>query len=72
MKTFKFSIVLRTRENIDVLITHDETIYGIHSKIANILYISSRTFGQIISKGGWVTNHSYLFPCSDNILQVPQ
>ena len=40
MKTFKFSLVLRTRENTDVFITLDENIYGLHNKRANILYIS--------------------------------
>ena len=35
MKTFKFSLVLRTRENTDVFITRDENIYDIHSKSAN-------------------------------------
>ena len=40
MKTFKFSLVLRTRENTDVFITFDDNIYGIHSKRVNILYIS--------------------------------
>ena len=40
MKTFKFSLVLRTRENTDVFITLDDNIYGIHSKRVNILYIS--------------------------------
>ena len=40
MKTFKFSLVLRTRENTDVFITFDENIYGLHNKRANILYIS--------------------------------
>ena len=39
MKTFKFSLVLRTRENTDVFITLDDNIYGIHSKRVNILYI---------------------------------
>ena len=38
MKTFKFSLVLRTRENTDVFISLDENIYGIHSKRINILY----------------------------------
>ena len=38
MKTFKFSLVLRTRENTDVFITLVDNIYGIHSKIVNILY----------------------------------
>ena len=37
MKTFKFSLVLRTRENTDVFITLDDNIYGIHSKRVNIL-----------------------------------
>ena len=39
MKTFKFSLVLRTRENTDVFITLDDNIYGIHSKRVNILYL---------------------------------
>ena len=39
MKTFKFSLVLRTCENTDVFITFDENIYGIDSKRINILYI---------------------------------
>ena len=38
MKTFKFSLVLRTREYTDVFITFDENIYGIHNKRVNILY----------------------------------
>ena len=38
MKTFKFSLVLRTRENLNVFITLDDNIYGIHSKRVNILY----------------------------------
>ena len=37
MKTFYFSLVLRTRENTDVFITLDENIYGIHNKRVNIL-----------------------------------
>ena len=40
MKTFKFSLVLRIRENTDVFISLDDNIYGIHSKRINILYIS--------------------------------
>ena len=40
MKTFKFSLVLRTCENTDGFITLDENIYGIHSKRVNILYVS--------------------------------
>ena len=39
MKTFKFSLVLRTRENSDVFISLDDNIYGIHSKRINILYV---------------------------------
>ena len=39
MKTFKFSLVLRIRENTDVFISLDDNIYGIHSKRVNILYI---------------------------------
>ena len=41
MKTFKFSLVLRTRENTDVFISLDDNIYSIHSKRVNILYISN-------------------------------
>ena len=40
MKTFKFSLVLRTRENTDVFISLDDNIYGIHSKRVNIFYMS--------------------------------
>ena len=39
MKTFRFSLVLRTRENTDVFVTLDDNIYGIHGKRVNILYI---------------------------------
>ena len=39
MKTFKFSLVLRTRENTDVFITLDGNIYGIHSERVNFLFI---------------------------------
>ena len=39
LKTFTFSLVLRTRENTDIFITLDENIFGIHSKILNILYL---------------------------------
>ena len=39
MKTFEFSLVLRTRENTDAFITLDDNIYGIHSKRVNILYL---------------------------------
>ena len=43
MKTFKFSLVLRTRENTDVFISLDDNIYGIHSKRINILYMPNST-----------------------------
>ena len=43
MKTFKFSLVLRTCENTNVFITLDDNIYGIHIKWVNILYLFSRT-----------------------------
>ena len=39
MKTFKFSLVLRTCENTDVFISLDDNIYGIHSKRINILCV---------------------------------
>ena len=39
MRTFKFSLVLRTLENTDVFITLDENISGICSKRVNILSI---------------------------------
>ena len=39
MKTLKFSLVLRIRENTDVFITLDENIYGIHNKRVNILSV---------------------------------
>ena len=38
MKTFKFSLMLRTCENTDVFFTLDDNIYGIHIKRVNILY----------------------------------
>ena len=39
MKTFKFSLVLCTRENTDLFIALNENSYGIHSKRVNILYV---------------------------------
>ena len=48
MKTFKFSLVLRTRENTDVFITLDDNIYGIHSKRVNIPYVLIRSKALII------------------------
>ena len=47
MKTFKFSPVLRTRENTDVFISLDDNIYGIHSKRINILYVLCRAFSPV-------------------------
>ena len=49
MKTFEFSLVLRTRENTDVFITLDDNIYGIHSKRVNILYISKWKSGPCLN-----------------------
>ena len=48
MKTFKFSLVLRARENTDVFITLDDNIYGIHSKRINIFYVFTRTTKALI------------------------
>ena len=42
MQTFKFSLVLCTRENADVFNTLNENIYCIHSKRASILYTLTR------------------------------
>ena len=50
MKTFEFSLVLRTRENTDVFITLDDNIYGIHSKRVNILYVPAGIWRFIIYK----------------------
>ena len=47
MKTFKFSLVLRARENTDVFISLDDNIYGIHSKRINIRYIMKDPYDQI-------------------------
>ena len=47
MKTFKFSLMLRIRENTDVFITLDDNIYGIHSKRVNILYLSQKLRGVL-------------------------
>ena len=41
IKTFKFSLVYRTRENTDVLITLDENIYGILQQISSMHTYSS-------------------------------
>ena len=60
MKTFKFSLVLRTRENTDVFISLDDNIYGIHSKRINILYIFSLIF---LWKQGGLWYHNYVRQC---------
>ena len=39
MKTFKFSLVLRTRENTDVFITLDDNIYVILLSAVKSVYI---------------------------------
>ena len=49
MKTFKFSLVLRTRENTDVFISLDDNIYGMHSKRINILYFVTGNWSQSTS-----------------------
>ena len=51
MKTFKFSLVLRTRENTDVFITLDDNIYGIHSKRVNILYVLCNSEYELTTYG---------------------
>ena len=51
MKTFKFSLVLRTHENTDVFISLDDNIYGIHSKRINILYL---TLNNCIKWKKWI------------------
>ena len=50
MKTFKCSLVLRTRENTDVFTTLDDNIYGIHSKRVNILYVLQALLRQKIQE----------------------
>ena len=50
MKTFKFSLVLCTRENTDVFITLNDNIYGIHSKRVNILYVSKQKYIDLYRK----------------------
>ena len=47
IKTFKFSLVLRTREN--VFITLDENINGIHSKRINIYIHNSIKYTVVFS-----------------------
>ena len=58
MKTYKFSLVLRTRENTDVFISLEDNIYGIHSKRVNILYV-------LTSCPCWVQVRSFLLTLFD-------
>ena len=46
MKTFKFSLMLRSHENTDVFISLDDNIYGIHSKRVNIYICFYFTFRE--------------------------
>ena len=55
MKTFKFPLVLRTRENTDVFISPDDNIYGIHSKSKYSLYI------EIIDAQKWTSTEEPLW-----------
>ena len=47
MKTFKFLLVFRTRENTDVFVTIDNNIYGIHNKRVNILCVLSTQWKEV-------------------------
>ena len=70
MKTFKFSLVLRTRENTDVFITFDENIYGIHSKRVNILYIFPLESPRIIAVSVYYTKlirTQTMFSCNSSL-----
>ena len=60
MKTFTLSLVLRTHENIDVFITLDENIFGIHSKRVNILCLLVQNILLLI----WRIYKCLLCPCS--------
>ena len=57
MKTFKFSLVLRTRENTDVFITLDDNIYGIYSKRVNILYVSAQQHNALFEDNSQQRNN---------------
>ena len=46
MKTFKFSHMLRTRENTNVFITLNENIYDIHRQRMTILYHNHPTYSD--------------------------
>ena len=59
MKTLKFSLVLRTRENIDVFITLYENIYGIHNKSKYPLCFC----GGIRTRGPW-------WPCNAHLSNI--
>ena len=61
MKTFKFSLALRTRKNTDVFITLDENIYGIHHKRVNILFIQYNLLDCDIHIYLLITNWYFLF-----------
>ena len=69
MKTFKFSLVLRTHENTDVFISLDDNIYGIHSKRINILFmLSTENFANMLgikSDAWWFAAHlQYIYVVS--------
>ena len=57
MKIFKFSLVLRSRENTDVFITRDDNIYGIHSKRVNILYFFPKFVLRVKGKSTFYMSH---------------
>ena len=59
MKIFKFSLLLRTRENTDVFITLDDNVYGIHSKRVNILYMP-HSYGRNITAKRYIMPQSCL------------
>ena len=60
MKTFKVSLVLRTRENTDVFITLNDNIYGLHSKRVNILYLSRTLKPKMNESGLFVEIHKVM------------
>ena len=64
MKTFKFPLVLRTRENTNVFITLDENIYGIHSKRVNILYLLHFSSQYTCSLGDMLVFKLHIFSLS--------
>ena len=66
MKTFKFSLVLCTRENTDVFISLDDNIYGIHSKSINILHLFSKHIW--IRQLNFINNPVFIKKCTANEL----